>query len=95
MKFRGLTDDRIVGDPVKAVEVLSTKLDLSDQERGGVLKHLIQGGDLSAWGVVNAVTRQAEDVESYDRATEIEGAGYKAVELPQSEWAEVLRAGVN
>ena len=95
MKFRGLTDDRIVGDPVKAVEVLSTKLDLSDHERGGVLKHLIQGGDLSAWGVVNAVTRQAEDVESYDRATEIEGAGFKAVELPQSEWAEVLRAGVN
>jgi hypothetical protein len=36
-----------------------------------VLKHLILGGSLTTWGLANAVTRAAQDAESYDRATEL------------------------
>ena len=51
-----------------------------------MLKHLIQGGDLSAWGLGNAVTRAAQDVASYDRATEMESIGGKVIELSPAEW---------
>jgi hypothetical protein len=32
-------------------------------------------GDLSAYGLVNAVTYYSDDVEDYDRATEFEALG--------------------
>ena len=52
----------------------------------------VAGGDLSAYGVVNAVTHSAEDVEDYDRATEFEALGGKLIELSSSEWKEIAEA---
>ena len=46
-------------------------------EASGILGHLAAGGNLSRWGFANAVTRYAQDVESYDRATELEKLGGK------------------
>lgn len=86
------TQQRIEGDPVKAVEVLGDGF-LTDSERGGVLRHLIEGGDLSRFGLMNAVTRLAEDVQSYDRATEIEAFGGEVIDLPASQWREIAHAG--
>jgi hypothetical protein len=53
------------------------------------MRHLIEGGDLSAWGLGNAITRSAQDVDSYDRATELEAVGGKVIELSPSEWRSV------
>lgn len=86
------TEQRIVGDVPAAVEALGPTLGLTMGERSGVLRHLIEGGDLSRYGLINAVTRTAEDVESYDRATEIEALGYKLVELPAREWSLIGEA---
>jgi hypothetical protein len=54
--------------------------------------HLITGGDLSRYALINAVTRTAEDVPSYDRATELETLGYRLMELPQREWSAIANA---
>lgn len=70
MRMR-LAADKKIGDPVEAVELVTRKLDLLEGESKSVLSHLASGGDLSLWGLCNAVTRTAEDVESYDRAMEI------------------------
>lgn len=78
-----------MADPVMGVERLAKKLDLSDGEKGGVMAHLISGGDLTKYGALNAVTRTAEDSSSYDRATELEMAGGKVLAMPSREWAEV------
>lgn len=83
---------KLEGNPVKAVEVLSKKFVLSEEEGGSVLRHLIAGGDLTQWGVVNAFTRASQDVKDYDRATEFERLGGAVVELPSTEWAAVARA---
>ena len=61
-------------------------------ERAGVLRHLIVAGDLSAYGLVNAVTHYSHDVEDYDRATEFEALGGKLIELSSSEWEELAEA---
>ena len=91
-KLRATRDVRLTGDPVKAVEVLANRYTLNESERAGVLRHLIEGGDLSAYGLVNAVTHFSQEVEDYDRATEFEAMGGKLIELPSSEWKVMAEA---
>jgi hypothetical protein len=86
------TGQEVKGDPAKAIEVLADDFQLSDSERSGVLRHLIQGGDLSRYGLMNAVTRTAEDMVSYDRATELEAMGGRIVALPSSAWERIAEA---
>jgi hypothetical protein len=82
----------ITGDVVQVVEVTAKRLLLSDVERSGVLRHLIEGGDLSRWGLANAVTRAAADVEDYDRASELEAFGGRVIEMPVASWREIAQA---
>ncbi len=86
------TERKITGDPTKSIQLLTNQFGFSEEEQGGILRHLIQGGDLSAWGVANAVTRTAEDLQSYDRATEFENIGWKIIELKPDEWKEFAQA---
>ncbi len=83
---------RLAGDPLKAVEVLANRYMLNDVERAGVLRHLIAEGDLSGYGLVNAVTHYSQDIADYDRATEFEMLGGKLIELPASEWKGLAEA---
>ena len=73
--MREAAGERIDGDPAQVVEVIATQHGLVEAERGAVLRNLIEGADLSRWGVANAVTRAAQDATSYDRATELEQLG--------------------
>lgn len=91
-KMQKARDIRLTGDPVKAVEVLANRYTLNESERAGVLRHLIVEGDLSAYGLVNAVTHFSQGVEDYDRATEFEAMGGKLIELPASEWKVLAEA---
>lgn len=91
-KMRGLADVPLTGDMTKSVEVLTQKLTLPDSLRPSILRSLAEGGDLTAWGVVNAVTHQAHKVESYDRAVELEAAGGQLLDLAPGEWRKILEA---
>ena len=82
----------LVGDPVKTVEVLANRYALNDTERAGVLRYLIAEGDLSGYGLVNAVTHYSQEVEDYDRATEFEALGGRLIELPAAEWKGLAEA---
>ena len=92
LKMQGLTEGKITGDPSKVVEVLAAKVGASEAESGGILRSLIEGADLSAWGLLNAVTAQGHAARSYDRAVELEAIGGSLLELPSKEWKELLGA---
>lgn len=92
LKLQKTLGIKLTGDPVQAVEVLANRYTLNEVERAGVLRHLIVAGDLSAYGLVNAVTHYSHDVENYDRATEFEALGGKLVELSSKEWEELAAA---
>jgi len=79
-------------NPADSIEVLANDFQLVESERGGILRHLIEGGDLSRYGLMNAVTRTAADSESYDRATELETIGGRILELPSSDWSRIAKA---
>ena len=83
---------RLTGDPAKTVEVLAQRYALKDDERTGVLRHLIQDGQLSGYGLVNAVTHFSQVVEDYDRATEFEALGGRLIELSALEWKGLAEA---
>lgn len=90
--MRGLTSAKVTGKVVETVELVSARVNATEAEKNSILQSLIEGGDLSAWGVVNAVTAQAHKAASYDRAVELEAAGGALIDLPASEWKRVLEA---
>lgn len=69
-------------NPIKTVELLADKYVLNQNERGSILRHFIMGGDDSRFGLVNAVTRASQDIEDYNRATELERLGGELLALP-------------
>ena len=91
-ELRDSTERKIEGDPVKSIEVLANRFTMTDDEQGGVLRHLIEGGDLSAWGVANAVTSLAHDAETYDRNIELQRAGSQVIELDRTDWESIANA---
>lgn len=84
--------DRIDGDVEKAVEVTAVKLGFNDTTRQGLLKHLIEGGELTRLGLINAVTRQSQDEADYDLASTMEQAGGKLINLTKDEWRAIATA---
>ncbi len=82
----------LTGDPVKCVEVLADRYTINEPERAGVLRHLIAEGQLSGYGLVNAITHYSQEVEDYDRATEFEIIGGKLIDLSPSEWKPLAEA---
>lgn len=82
----------IDADPVKVVEVVRrTFTPATETEGSGILQHLIKGGDLTQYGLVNAVTRFSQDVKDYDRATELERSGGDILGLDDGAWNRLLK----
>lgn len=91
-KLRDATEAKMEAVVVpQVVELTSKEYGFTQDESTGILGHLIAGGDLSLYGLANAVTRHSQDVASYDRATELEAAGYKIINLAPSQWRQITK----
>ncbi len=88
-KIKGTALNKITAPADEVVEVTAQRFGFNEEERGSVLKHLIEGADLSQYGLANAITRTAEDLDDYDRASSFESFGGKLFQLPKSEWARI------
>ena len=71
------------------VRLASREFHITDDESTGVLQHLIEGNDLTLYGLSNAITRHSQDIENYDRATELESIGYNIISMPQRQWNRI------
>lgn len=77
------------------VEVTAKHFGLNDGEKRGVLRHLLQGDDapkpkrLTRYELVQAVTATSQDLDSYDRATDLERIGGRILELNKAEWGRL------
>lgn len=83
---------KIEGDPVKVVEVTAKKFGMSEVEEKSILQHLIEGADLTRYGLFNAITRTAEDLPDYDRASDFERFGGTIIELQKNDWQNISLA---
>jgi hypothetical protein len=80
---------RITGRVQDVIELTGKAYDLNQPEQDNILNYLIQGGDLSLYGLSNAITRASQDVDSYDRATALEGIGWQVATMPAAQWREI------
>ena len=70
----------IKGNVQEIVELTGREFSITQDEQNGIFKYLVEGGDLSLYGLTNAVTRASQDVELYDRATALEGIGWQIMQ---------------
>lgn len=77
--------------PVEAMRALGKTHGLSIDDQNGILGHLVQWGDSTPWGVVNAITRYAQDVDDYERAHELECLGGALTEAPLHTWTQLAQ----
>jgi hypothetical protein len=85
-KISATQEEKIEGDPVQVVKLTTSRFGLTDTTGTSILKHLIEGGSLTRFGLFNAITRAAQDVEDYDDATAMERHGAQIIELAPAEW---------
>ena len=85
-RLRDSTEAPITGKVQDVVQLTAQNYGINSDEQEGILKYLIEGGDLSLYGLSNAVTRASQDVESYDRATALEGIGWQVATMPATQW---------
>ena len=71
------------------VELTGRSYGLNQDEQDSILQYLISGGNLSKYGLSNAITRASQEVESYDRATALEGIGYNILSMPARQWSRI------
>ena len=87
--LRSATEVYINGNPGEVIKLAGKVYDFTSTEQTGILRHLVEGGDLSKYGLSNAVTRTSQDVEDYDRATELEEIGWKVATMENGLWEHI------
>lgn len=90
-KMQALTTTNLA-NPVKAVEKLAKQQSFGGDLQNDILKHLVERGELTMWGLQNAVTRAAEDRADYDEATKLETLGGRMLSLGRQEYRELAEA---
>lgn len=89
-KIRESIDARInTADVSAVVGAAGNEFGITDAEQSGVLEHLLEQSDMSLYGLASAVTRQSQDSESYERATDLEGISYQMLTMPQRQWERI------
>ncbi len=92
-RLRDATEQRIEATDIpRVVEVTAQRFGYGEATRSGILRHLIEGGDLTRYGLMNAVTRQSQDEADYGTATRMEADGSRIIELPRDDWRAIAEA---
>jgi hypothetical protein len=71
----------ITGNAADAITTLGKRLAYDQGTIEGILDHFIRGGQMTAGGVLNAVTSYAQTVEDADKAQDVEASALRALEL--------------
>jgi hypothetical protein len=70
-----------VTDPQETIRTVSQRLRFTDTQQADILNHFIHGGDVTAGGVMHAVTSVAQTLADADAAHEMESAALRALEV--------------
>jgi hypothetical protein len=88
-RLRETVGVKITAPVADVVELTGRQFGFTKTENDDILQHLIMGGDLSLYGLSNAVTRASADAETYDRATALESTGWEVATMEPRLWREM------
>jgi hypothetical protein len=86
------TEEKIEGNLEGAVEVIANTFAFTEDERIKMADHFLKEADFTKFGIANAITRTAEDLGNYDRATEFEKFGGEVIVMPKTDWNRIANA---
>jgi predicted ATPase with chaperone activity len=70
-----------LADSQEAVQTVSQRLRFTEAQQADILAHFIRGGDVTAGGILHAVTSVARTLADADAAHEMESQGLRALEI--------------
>jgi hypothetical protein len=70
-----------VAEPEEAIRVISTELRFTEAQQKDILRHFFLGTDLTAGGVMHAITSVAQTIDDPDVAHDIEAAALRGLHL--------------
>jgi len=93
LKYREAKEQIVTGSVPEAIKELGKAVGYTQDEGEGIMRHLVMGGDLSQYGLMNAVTAYSqEDTVTYDRASKLEEIGGKVLSLNSRQWRNIAEA---
>lgn len=70
-----------LADPQEAIRIVGQRLRFTDSQQTDILTHFIRGGDVTAGGVMHAVTSVAQTLPDADAAHEMESVALRALDI--------------
>lgn len=90
LKGISLTSDRrITKSPAELVEQIIEVNQLPTEYTSGILAALMKSGEMTQWGLSNAITEFCQTVPSYEDATSMERVGGEILELSATKWEAI------
>lgn len=80
------TTRKIKRPVLDVVEEVSKRFGIKEGVKKSFLDNLINGGDMTQWGLANAVTQAANTASDYESATELERIGGTIMTIPEDAW---------
>lgn len=91
--LRATKEGTEVKNAFAAVDQLAKEVDIRDGEKESIIENLLSDGDMSRWGMLNAVTKVANtDAVDYERACELENIGGQLIEMQMRQWDRIAVA---
>jgi hypothetical protein len=73
-----------VAEPEKTIEVIAKKFQFTNEEREGILRHFLLGGQITSGGVMNAITSFSQTIDNPDAANDLNTRAVEAMNLAYS-----------
>ena len=91
-KYSEATTKKIEGEIVEVVKATTKHFGLNEDQNSSILDQIIRSGDLTQYGLFNAVTRTAEDQTDYYDSDNLERVGGQIISLSNTEWRKLSTA---
>jgi len=91
--LRATKEGTQVKNAFAAVDQLAKEVPVRDSEKESIIENLLSDGDMTRWGMLNAVTKVANtDAVDYERACELENIGGQLLDMQMSQWNRIAVA---
>lgn len=80
----------VVDEPVDAVDNVVNRFKLPQAYKDSILSHFVKEGDPTQYGLSNALTRAAQDFESYETQIELETIGGRVSMMEDSDFQKKI-----
>jgi hypothetical protein len=88
-KIQSTVNDKVEKPQTLIKNVTKRFVDITEADGEKILANMVTEGNMNRYGLMNGITRLAQEIEDADKGYELEKLGVQVMELPKGQW-EVL-----